>query len=774
MKKIYLLLIIYVLFPLIVNAGSIVDQDGRTYTDFASAFNRAAVGSSIELNATGDFDGNVQLTKNIDVKITGDFTVSGSLSLGGTGTKIIGDGTGNIIVNKGLYLQNGNTTINKDVKATNPGAVAITIVGNSNVLLDGITVTNSGIAIQVRGPAVAKIINSNVYSDATAIDVIYGALITEIDNCNISGYTHAIFVSDQNMGTNTVVEKITNSTLEQRTTEGRNPSTYASYAAVYVYNGRSGTSKIGLIENCNISSNAGYSYSGGIVVTHQSTSNKDEWTWSSIDTIKDTTINSYNGSSNIVVQSSTINNINNVIGTTDNSTGSNIKTFQAKIGNIKDCNLITNGNAYSIVNSSSEIDLIDNSSIYGSNGGISNLSGTIDTISNSKIFRTKTFTNSYTSSAGIYNYNYSTINNISNCEINSTMVGITNSNYSKILNISTVDLKAENSIGISNAISSSIESINNSNITTTGDNPSYACGIRNTGNTINEISDNNISGIFGIQNSKEINEIKNNTINSNNDGIVVTSSNGSIKTISNNTVISSNNNAISILNEGVIDEIISGTYIGELNSILNEGTLKLITGNPIFYGKTEYAIDNSNEKDITEIEPTLTNELQGYARYLGSKGEILEPEIDSYPTYTKLNTLYKMSTLTESTNGLGEFHYLTVFTKLKYDANGGSGDMTDKNVEDEYNSLHVVEENLYTKEGYIFKEWNTKEDGTGTSYNPGDNINLDKDEIVLYAIWINPDELTVPDTFDNLIFYLFILLISSLSVLANIKTLKRH
>ena len=33
-----------------------------------------------------------------------------------------------------------------------------------------------------------------------------------------------------------------------------------------------------------------------------------------------------------------------------------------------------------------------------------------------------------------------------------------------------------------------------------------------------------------------------------------------------------------------------------------------------------------------------------------------------------------------------------------------------------------VPEALRGKTGYIFKEWNTKEDGTGETYKPGDSI----------------------------------------------------
>ncbi len=50
----------------------------------------------------------------------------------------------------------------------------------------------------------------------------------------------------------------------------------------------------------------------------------------------------------------------------------------------------------------------------------------------------------------------------------------------------------------------------------------------------------------------------------------------------------------------------------------------------------------------------------------------------------------------------------------------------------------VIYKNLYEKEGYEFKEWNTKADGTGTSYTVDEIVNLnnvENDTLRLYAQW---------------------------------------
>ena len=51
-----------------------------------------------------------------------------------------------------------------------------------------------------------------------------------------------------------------------------------------------------------------------------------------------------------------------------------------------------------------------------------------------------------------------------------------------------------------------------------------------------------------------------------------------------------------------------------------------------------------------------------------------------------------------------------------------------------YDNLQGITKNTYTKEGFKFKEWNTKTDGTGTSYSDEQEIKLNND-LTLYAIW---------------------------------------
>lgn len=69
---------------------------------------------------------------------------------------------------------------------------------------------------------------------------------------------------------------------------------------------------------------------------------------------------------------------------------------------------------------------------------------------------------------------------------------------------------------------------------------------------------------------------------------------------------------------------------------------------------------------------------------------------------------------------------------VTYNANGGSGAPAEKS------KIHGKDMELSKvvpkREGYEFISWNTKQDGSGTSYGPGDSYKIDK-AMTLYAIW---------------------------------------
>ena len=74
---------------------------------------------------------------------------------------------------------------------------------------------------------------------------------------------------------------------------------------------------------------------------------------------------------------------------------------------------------------------------------------------------------------------------------------------------------------------------------------------------------------------------------------------------------------------------------------------------------------------------------------------------------------------------------------IKFDSNDGKGQMV--NQEFVYNESQNLRLNQFTKDGYEFKEWNTKKDGTGESFSNVQMINNltseNNEEIILYAQW---------------------------------------
>ena len=78
-------------------------------------------------------------------------------------------------------------------------------------------------------------------------------------------------------------------------------------------------------------------------------------------------------------------------------------------------------------------------------------------------------------------------------------------------------------------------------------------------------------------------------------------------------------------------------------------------------------------------------------------------------------------------------------TIINYDANGGAGTMQPTVIT--YNQSSYLAANTFTKQNAVFVRWNTKADGTGTSYASNYSYsasNVDGVNITLYAIWGEP------------------------------------
>lgn len=82
-------------------------------------------------------------------------------------------------------------------------------------------------------------------------------------------------------------------------------------------------------------------------------------------------------------------------------------------------------------------------------------------------------------------------------------------------------------------------------------------------------------------------------------------------------------------------------------------------------------------------------------------------------------------------------------TTLRYDPNGGTGMMADQTVGVGVNAYTATDG--YTFAGHGLASWNTKPDGTGDSYKPGDTIAIDR-PTTLYAQWTDITRTAMPET----------------------------
>ena len=76
---------------------------------------------------------------------------------------------------------------------------------------------------------------------------------------------------------------------------------------------------------------------------------------------------------------------------------------------------------------------------------------------------------------------------------------------------------------------------------------------------------------------------------------------------------------------------------------------------------------------------------------------------------------------------------------ISYNANGGSGAPSSQTKT--YGTALTLSSTSPTRTNHVFKDWNTKSDGTGTSYNPGDSYTSNS-TATLYAQWYAPYAIT--------------------------------
>lgn len=160
-------------------------------------------------------------------------------------------------------------------------------------------------------------------------------------------------------------------------------------------------------------------------------------------------------------------------------------------------------------------------------------------------------------------------------------------------------------------------------------------------------------------------------------------------------------------------------------TIKADGTLEV----EYLYTRNKYSLTIEDSSNVDS-----THENGEY--YYGTEITIEAKDKEGYK-FEKWSTgeTNKKITMTLRNNTTIKPIYSAKTYKIVFNSNNGTGSMSDQELT--YDKEEKIKKNEYTKSGYRFKNWNTKENGTGTTYSNEESVkNITTDEsITLYAQW---------------------------------------
>ena len=196
-------------------------------------------------------------------------------------------------------------------------------------------------------------------------------------------------------------------------------------------------------------------------------------------------------------------------------------------------------------------------------------------------------------------------------------------------------------------------------------------------------------------------------------------------------------------NIGVISNSYSVSYIVGLSNVgglagFNQGTIEYSYAAGTVTGDT-YAggLEGSNFKDVI-TNSYYDNDIAG-VEYNGLGTPKATSEMKQQATFED----WQFDSIWAIQEGI-TYPYLqweaapvSTTYSVTYDSNGGTGAApTDNNSYEEGDTVTVLgNTGSLTRPGYIFDGWNTKSDGSGTSYTEGDNFTMETADALLYAKW---------------------------------------
>lgn len=168
-------------------------------------------------------------------------------------------------------------------------------------------------------------------------------------------------------------------------------------------------------------------------------------------------------------------------------------------------------------------------------------------------------------------------------------------------------------------------------------------------------------------------------------------------------------------------------------------------GSTYYYYVESYGKNNVNLNDVLDRSPERShNVTTGVAKYIytfdnnpntvvssqSQQGVMVQvngkiPEIKGYD--------YIHVAAVDGAGNIGPTEHARVQIQIVYNSNNGKSEqMFDAIPNQQY--IYTMLNNKFVNDGYRFLTWNTKQDGTGTSYRQGETINI-YDDLEVWAIW---------------------------------------
>ena len=177
------------------------------------------------------------------------------------------------------------------------------------------------------------------------------------------------------------------------------------------------------------------------------------------------------------------------------------------------------------------------------------------------------------------------------------------------------------------------------------------------------------------------------------------------------------------------DNMLFNSYSKGYNTLTGTGTI-LIT-NALNNGTVYEAQSCANSENATFFAIPITP-IKGLTEY----GATADDGQTGYNSFDQVATWYGYI----NDSGINVWSTSEPVT-LKYDANGGEGTAPDP-VRKPKGQTVTVAANTFTRNGYVFANWNTTAAGDGTSYNQDSTITL-TENITLYAKWTGTYTVTI-------------------------------